>query len=109
MIRRPPRSTLFPYTTLFRSLPDRDRPPRPRFSPRARETVAPAARDPARPRGRRRRGGGAAARRRLRVARAAGVGGLHAAARAAQRARRAAVLARRPRPRGRLAAGRAAP
>src|SRR5260370_17338284 len=26
MIRRPPRSTLFPYTTLFRSLPpDRDR------------------------------------------------------------------------------------
>jgi len=22
MIRRPPRSTLFPYTTLFRSLPD---------------------------------------------------------------------------------------
>src|SRR2546422_7628317 len=25
MIRRPPRSTLFPYTTLFRSLPDLDR------------------------------------------------------------------------------------
>src|SRR5438309_8706008 len=25
MIRRPPRSTLFPYTTLFRSLPDQDR------------------------------------------------------------------------------------
>src|SRR2546426_2812509 len=25
MIRRPPRSTLFPYTTLFRSLPQRDR------------------------------------------------------------------------------------
>src|SRR2546422_4247957 len=24
MIRRPPRSTLFPYTTLFRSLPDPD-------------------------------------------------------------------------------------
>src|SRR2546429_7213580 len=24
MIRRPPRSTLFPYTTLFRSLPDSD-------------------------------------------------------------------------------------
>src|SRR2546426_7395484 len=24
MIRRPPRSTLFPYTTLFRSLPDTD-------------------------------------------------------------------------------------
>src|SRR2546425_8833912 len=29
MIRRPPRSTLFPYTTLFRSLPaDLDREPR---------------------------------------------------------------------------------
>src|SRR5688572_32765566 len=29
MIRRPPRSTLFPYTTLFRSLrPPRDRPAR---------------------------------------------------------------------------------
>src|SRR3989454_10923363 len=26
MIRRPPRSTLFPYTTLFRSLPQRDHP-----------------------------------------------------------------------------------
>src|SRR5690349_23031640 len=26
MIRRPPRSTLFPYTTLFRSLPDRHQP-----------------------------------------------------------------------------------
>src|SRR2546427_8628727 len=25
MIRRPPRSTLFPYTTLFRSHPERDR------------------------------------------------------------------------------------
>src|SRR3712207_8353011 len=25
MIRRPPRSTLFPYTTLFRSFPERDR------------------------------------------------------------------------------------
>src|SRR5258705_11447731 len=25
MIRRPPRSTLFPYTTLFRSLPERAR------------------------------------------------------------------------------------
>src|SRR5438132_2934151 len=29
MIRRPPRSTLFPYTTLFRSLPE---PPAPRIS-----------------------------------------------------------------------------
>src|SRR2546427_8396180 len=28
MIRRPPRSTLFPYTTLFRSLPDRETQPR---------------------------------------------------------------------------------
>src|SRR2546430_15833943 len=27
MIRRPPRSTLFPYTTLFRSLAPRDRTP----------------------------------------------------------------------------------
>src|SRR2546422_7533803 len=27
MIRRPPRSTLFPYTTLFRSLPQRARHP----------------------------------------------------------------------------------
>src|SRR2546429_4470599 len=31
MIRRPPRSTLFPYTTLFRSTP---RGPRPRARPR---------------------------------------------------------------------------
>src|SRR2546421_12805173 len=28
MIRRPPRSTLFPYTTLFRSLADRKQPSR---------------------------------------------------------------------------------
>src|SRR3712207_8976516 len=28
MIRRPPRSTLFPYTTLFRSPPERALPPR---------------------------------------------------------------------------------
>src|SRR3712207_7876300 len=27
MIRRPPRSTLFPYTTLFRSVPRRERDP----------------------------------------------------------------------------------
>src|SRR2546430_13636344 len=33
MIRRPPRSTLFPYTTLFRSLPEvRLQPPRPNAS-----------------------------------------------------------------------------
>src|SRR3712207_3365212 len=31
MIRRPPRSTLFPYTTLFRSLPVRPRPRRPHW------------------------------------------------------------------------------
>src|SRR3712207_8233377 len=33
MIRRPPRSTLFPYTTLFRSLPGRRRPPPHRTQP----------------------------------------------------------------------------
>src|SRR5215203_5798464 len=32
MIRRPPRSTLFPYTTLFRSRRDRQRSPQPRAS-----------------------------------------------------------------------------
>src|SRR5215213_11492888 len=39
MIRRPPRSTLFPYTTLFRSRPGpvaRRRPARPRCTPRPR-------------------------------------------------------------------------
>src|ERR1051325_5324769 len=43
MIRRPPRSTLFPYTTLFRSLHgvERARPPPP---PAARDPVARAAR-----------------------------------------------------------------
>src|SRR3712207_8734023 len=30
MIRRPPRSTLFPYTTLFRSHPQREHDPQPR-------------------------------------------------------------------------------
>src|SRR5216684_2857900 len=39
MIRRPPRSTLFPYTTLFRS-----RPPDPAPSPRRRSPGAAAAR-----------------------------------------------------------------
>src|SRR3712207_8338040 len=38
MIRRPPRSTLFPYTTLFRSEPGR----------RPRRTAVPARRRPAR-------------------------------------------------------------
>src|SRR2546430_11697629 len=33
MIRRPPRSTLFPYTTLFRSLDDRRREERPGGGP----------------------------------------------------------------------------
>src|SRR2546426_5944949 len=33
MIRRPPRSTLFPYTTLFRSLAPREARPAPRRGP----------------------------------------------------------------------------
>src|SRR2546430_9541800 len=44
MIRRPPRSTLFPYTTLFRSRRDRSRLLRgrdPEFCPLARRTVSP--------------------------------------------------------------------
>src|SRR5258708_20547888 len=46
MIRRPPRSTLFPYTTLFRSLRSRQaRPARSRASA-ARAAVAPARRRP---------------------------------------------------------------
>src|SRR3712207_7103647 len=47
MIRRPPRSTLFPYTTLFRSRPRRRRrePRRRRHAPRlARHTRPPRAR-----------------------------------------------------------------
>src|SRR2546422_8195994 len=35
MIRRPPRSTLFPYTTLFRSFPFGRRPPEVPFAPTA--------------------------------------------------------------------------
>src|SRR5437762_13056561 len=42
MIRRPPRSTLFPYTTLFRSWEHRHLPARPRWSGRC------GGRDPAR-------------------------------------------------------------
>src|SRR3712207_7080287 len=38
MIRRPPRSTLFPYTTLFRSVLPEERPP-PRFLLALREPV----------------------------------------------------------------------
>src|SRR3712207_8901198 len=33
MIRRPPRSTLFPYTTLFRSTPEQARQPHPLVRP----------------------------------------------------------------------------
>src|SRR2546422_7992289 len=36
MIRRPPRSTLFPYTTLFRSLHERERAPGSGSPPRVR-------------------------------------------------------------------------
>src|SRR2546430_12692606 len=41
MIRRPPRSTLFPYTTLFRS-PDRIEPRHPPAVPREEEVVGAA-------------------------------------------------------------------
>src|SRR2546427_3757601 len=40
MIRRPPRSTLFPYTTLFRSLQGARRPPAPLHLRHARRQVA---------------------------------------------------------------------
>src|SRR2546427_2814903 len=43
MIRRPPRSTLFPYTTLFRSGPGQCRPPR-RRAPRPDDATASSAR-----------------------------------------------------------------
>src|SRR6478672_12066392 len=49
MIRRPPRSTLFPYTTLFRSRPRRDRRPAPPRDPR-RATAAARPRPPRRDR-----------------------------------------------------------
>src|SRR2546426_2101100 len=55
MIRRPPRSTLFPYTTLFRSASDRSEPFRHRLT--TRRPPAP------RPRGRTRCGRGARAAR----------------------------------------------
>src|SRR2546429_6752378 len=59
MIRRPPRSTLFPYTTLFRSLPDLQgdhggADPR-REGTAARPAVGLPRGDPPRPRARRRR------------------------------------------------------
>src|SRR5882762_1783637 len=45
MIRRPPRSTLFPYTTLFRSSPrDRDISPSPSRSRRSRRSTLSAPR-----------------------------------------------------------------
>src|SRR3712207_7013188 len=46
MIRRPPRSTLFPYTTLFRSGARLERPrlPRPRHLPEARRRPQPRGR-----------------------------------------------------------------
>src|SRR2546426_1587740 len=47
MIRRPPRSTLFPYTTLFRSLDPR---PPVEEPPPAVETVSPEGRGEKRPR-----------------------------------------------------------
>src|SRR3712207_8528406 len=51
MIRRPPRSTLFPYTTLFRSPPDRGPGPRPTPTPPppCRPTAAPRPTPPAPP------------------------------------------------------------
>src|SRR2546425_3873203 len=44
MIRRPPRSTLFPYTTLFRSLLARPARPAPRVQPDRPERLARPAR-----------------------------------------------------------------
>src|SRR2546430_11374805 len=58
MIRRPPRSTLFPYTTLFRS---RDRSQEGRAPCSAASCPGPAG-DPSGRRGRRRRDGGRAKR-----------------------------------------------
>src|SRR5688572_31734983 len=48
MIRRPPRSTLFPYTTLFRSTPRASRRPIHSRSRRARASGCRCARHPAR-------------------------------------------------------------
>src|SRR3712207_7341250 len=44
MIRRPPRSTLFPYTTLFRSSPATVRPRPPEFRPRGGSRRGPRSR-----------------------------------------------------------------
>src|SRR3712207_8092084 len=43
MIRRPPRSTLFPYTTLFRSIAGRLQDPRPAAKPTPEERLSGAA------------------------------------------------------------------
>src|SRR5206468_8539502 len=45
MIRRPPRSTLFPYTTLFRSRPTCSSGPRPPTTPSSRPWPRPPRRD----------------------------------------------------------------
>src|SRR3712207_6888732 len=62
MIRRPPRSTLFPYTTLFRSEPSRERARLGGEQPRLdvavlRRRAGQGLRRPRRPASRRRRGG----------------------------------------------------
>src|SRR3712207_8786350 len=66
MIRRPPRSTLFPYTTLFRSRPDAGRGNRVRDGDVGRPRAGVGAELPPRARGRaaatRRAGGGGAPR-----------------------------------------------
>src|SRR2546425_8722549 len=50
MIRRPPRSTLFPYTTLFRSAPaSRPAAPWPKSGPAAKQPPAGGSWDPAFP------------------------------------------------------------
>src|SRR3712207_8513857 len=53
MIRRPPRSTLFPYTTLFRSWVRWSRVPEARSPPRWRPSPEPLPRDRTRSRSRR--------------------------------------------------------
>src|SRR3712207_7155357 len=57
MIRRPPRSTLFPYTTLFRSSASPDRPPPAPVAQTARAAVRNSRHAPEPTAPRRRRGG----------------------------------------------------
>src|SRR3712207_9168914 len=66
MIRRPPRSTLFPYTTLFRSRPRDPQPPRGRRGPPRAGLALPgtASGGVVGPDGRRRRPAGVGAQRR---------------------------------------------